>query len=96
MPLGVQLLGVHTPETEAERVLDNVKKKVKELGLQHPILIDGKGENWQRWSQQYWPSVYLVDKRGKVRYRWQGELEFKEQGGERRVGALIHRLLREA
>ena len=63
--------------------------------LTYPILLDQKGRNWSRWSQQFWPTVYLLDKQGHVRYRWDGELEFDHAGGESFMADRIEELLRE-
>ena len=89
------IIGVHTPETEEEKVDKIVEKQVKKLGITYPVLLDQKGENWKRWEQRYWPTVYLIDKKGRVRYRWEGELEWKNAGGERIMANLVERLLRE-
>jgi hypothetical protein len=42
-----------------------------------------------------WPSVYLIDKKGRVRYWWYGELNWKEAGGQRIMAAKIEELLAE-
>ena len=47
----VQVIGVHTPETDEEKVSANVARNVKKVGITYPILIDGKSENWKRWHQ---------------------------------------------
>ena len=91
----VVIIGVHTPETEEEKVVDNVIQQVKKLGITYPILLDQKGENWNRWEQQYWPTVYLIDKQGHGRYRWAGELEYEHAGGEETMARLVEQLLRE-
>lgn len=92
---GVTVLGIHTPETEAERRPESVRREVERLGITYPVLTDERAENWRRWGQEYWPTVYLIDRRGRVRYRWTGELEYQGAGGEARMGALVEGLLRE-
>jgi hypothetical protein len=57
--------------------------------------MDPRGENWRRWQQEYWPTVYLVDKRGHARYRWTGELGWNGADGEARMAARIRQLLAE-
>lgn len=91
----VEIIGIHTPETEEEKNPDNVRKSVKRLNITYPILLDTKGENWKGWAQQWWPTVWLVDKNGKVRYRWQGELAWKGADGERIMARKIQELLDE-
>jgi thiol-disulfide isomerase/thioredoxin len=92
---GVLVIGVHTPETEAERNPANVAKKVKELGISYPVLVDSDHENWKRWQQRIWPTIYLIDKQGRVRYGWEGELEYQGAGGEAKMTRLIEALLKE-
>lgn len=92
---GVVIIGVHTPETEYERSLSNVETHLKKLDVTYPVLIDSEGINWQRWGQQIWPTVYLLDKWGRVRYRWIGELEYNNAGGEAKTTQYIQELLKE-
>jgi hypothetical protein len=89
------IIGVHTPETKEEHKEENVRKKVKELGIKYPVLIDEKGDNWKRWEQYWWPTVYLIDKKGNVRYRWTGELDWNKAGGEGIMAQKIEYLLQE-
>ncbi len=91
----VVIIGVHTPETDDEKKSENVIKRVKELGITYPVLLDQNGENWNRWEQQVWPTVYLIDKRGHARFRWVGELDWKHAGGEETMARRIDMLLKE-
>jgi thiol-disulfide isomerase/thioredoxin len=91
----VAVIGVHTPETEGERNPDNVAKELKKLGITYPVILDPKGANWTRWKQAWWPTVYLLDRKGRVRYGWEGELEWKHAGGEAKLTSLVEQLLRE-
>jgi peroxiredoxin len=91
---GVVVIGIHTPESEAERDPANVAKKVKELGIAYPVLLDPDRQNWNRWQQRIWPAIYLIDKQGRVRYLWEGELEYQKAGGVAKMTQLIMDLLR--
>lgn len=93
---GVEIIGIHTPETEEEKDPANVAKKVKELGITYPVLIDENSNNWKLWQQRCWPTVYLVDKQGRVRYAWEGELEWQGAGGNAKMTQLIETLLAES
>lgn len=86
---GVAVIGIHTPELEIERDPKNVARRVRELGIQYPVLIDGGGQNWNRWKQQYWPTIYLVDKAGRVRHRHIGELRGDEAQLMRHIETLL-------
>ena len=94
-PRGVAVIGIHTPETDAERDPVNVAKKVKALGLSYPVLVDAQHANWDRWQQRCWPTVYLVDKQGRVRYAWEGELDNQGAGGDAKMRKLIEDLIEE-
>ncbi len=91
----VEIIGIHTPESESERDPRNVARFVRDNGITYPVLIDNKSENWRRWGQRYWPTVYLVDKAGRVRANWEGELNWKGAGGEAKMGRMVEALLKE-
>jgi thiol-disulfide isomerase/thioredoxin len=92
---GVIVIGIHSPETEEEQNPVNVAKKVKELGITYPVLIDTGLKNWNRWQQRVWPAICLIDKQGRARYGWEGELEYRSAGGEAKLTQLIEALLKE-
>ena len=75
--------------------MDSVRKKVKSNGIKYPIAVDNDFKTWQAWGNQYWPSTYLIDKKGNVRYRWDGELNVKEIKGEETMRKKIEELLAE-
>ena len=91
----VVIIGIHTPETDYERDPANVAQQVKQLGISYPVLLDTDGTNWNRWHQKYWPAVYLVDSRGRIRYAWAGELNYGGAAGEAKMARLIEELLAE-
>src|SRR5262249_15666227 len=92
-PKGVTVLGIHTPESPGERVVGQIQKKAKDNKLEYPIAVDNATKNWQAWANVYWPSTYLVDKKGRVRYWWYGELNVQgSQGGkllEQKIAELL-------
>lgn len=91
----VVIVGIHTPETSSERVGANVVRHVKDFKIEYPVLFDQSETNWRRWQQRYWPTVYLIDRKGKVRFRWIGELNYGGKQGEARMAKLVEDLLRE-
>ncbi len=90
------MLGVHTPEISRERDFDNVRKEAADDQLTFPILVDTEKKNWDAWGNSMWPSVYLIDKRGYVRYWWYGELNWQGADGEQRMRQRIEELLKES
>jgi thiol-disulfide isomerase/thioredoxin len=92
---GVTMIGVHTPETERERDLKRLKKSIDDRGLKYPIVVDQDGKTWAAWGNRWWPSIYLIDKQGFVRYRWDGELGWKGAKGKAIMEQKIAELLAE-
>lgn len=75
--------------------MENVRKKAAEDGLVFPIAVDNGMKNWNAWSNSMWPSVYLVDKQGRVRYWWYGELNWQGAEGDKYMREKIDELLAE-
>ena len=92
---GVEVVGVHTPELEAERNPKNVAAFARDNGLSFPILLDGNNANWNRWKQKYWPTIYVVDGQGHVRFKWEGELELDGAKGTEKVEQQVEAVLAE-
>jgi len=68
------IIGVHTPEFEHEKDRAEVVKKVKEFGLEHPVVMDNDFGFWKAMGNRYWPAFYLIDKAGRVRAMYVGEI----------------------
>lgn len=86
---GLIVIGVHSPEFEFEKDLDNVKKAVKDFGLTYPIVQDNNFDTWRAYANQYWPAKYLIDKDGNIRYTHFGERNYDE------TEKMIQQLLKE-
>ena len=86
------IVGIHTPEFDAEKDIDRIKERAKKNKLAFPIAVDNAGANWRAWGNRYWPAIYLVDKAGKIRYRHEGELG---ADGYKKATARIDALLAE-
>jgi len=91
----VALISVHTPETRWERDPATVARTARQRGLVFPILIDNDEKNWDAYSVQSWPTTLLIDKQGRIRNRWEGELNFENSNLYRQVEAQIEILRRE-
>ena len=68
---------------------------MKDNKIEYPVAVDAAGKTWETWANRYWPSVYLIDKRGTVRDRWDGELNWKGARGEKLMRERIEQLLAE-
>ncbi|MBN2317184.1 MAG: redoxin domain-containing protein [Sedimentisphaerales bacterium] len=90
-----QVIGIHRPETEQEREIDKVKENAVEAGMEYPIAIDTDGLMWDAWANRVWPSIYLLDKNGYVRYWWYGELNWQGAESEKYLRDKIQELIDE-
>jgi hypothetical protein len=84
------VLGVHTPEFDVERDLDNVRRSVKDLRVDYPVVIDNDYAIWDAFGNRYWPALYFVDAQGQIRHHRFGEGDYEQSE------AIIQRLLTEA
>jgi hypothetical protein len=91
----VTIIGVHTPESKGEAKLETLRKKVKENEFTFPVAADTEKKVWALWGNRWWPSVYLIDKKGYCRYRWDGELDWQGAGGQKIMRQKILDLLKE-
>jgi hypothetical protein len=89
------IIGVHTPETEGEKTVDAIRNKARESGLEFPIAVDSEQKTWGAWSNSIWPAVYLIDRRGFIRYWWYGELNWDGAEGEKYMRGKIAELIAE-
>jgi hypothetical protein len=91
----VIVVGIHTPETEGEKNVTTLQKKLKEAELTFPVAVDNQVTMWKRYFNNYWPSVYLIDKQGIARWGWSGELGWKGAKGEIHMRKKIEELVKE-
>lgn len=73
---GLVIIGVHTPEFDFEKNLNNVKNAVEKDGIKYPVALDSNFGTWQSYKNSYWPAHYLIDKNGNVVYQHFGEGEY--------------------
>jgi thiol-disulfide isomerase/thioredoxin len=74
----VEFLGIHSPEFAFARERAQVAAAAQRLGIKYPILLDNEYKNWDAFSNRYWPTVYLIDAQGYVRYQHSGEGAYEE------------------
>ncbi len=92
---GVRVVGIQTPETSSERDVKQVQNAAKEKGFKFPVLIDTKSSNWDTWSNTMWPTVYVIDKQGYVRFWYQGELNWEGATIDKTIEKIVEELLAE-
>ena len=73
---GLVVVGVHTPEFENEHALKYVQDAIARLGIVFPVVVDNDYRIWHAYNNEYWPTVYLIDKHGRLRYSHIGEGDY--------------------
>ncbi len=89
-----QIIGVHTPEFDNERVRKSIEAKVQEFELHHPIMIDNDSSYWRAMNNRYWPAFYILDNKGKIRAIYFGETHEGDRRA-RQIERTIKKLLTE-
>jgi cytochrome c biogenesis protein CcdA/thiol-disulfide isomerase/thioredoxin len=87
---GLTVVGVHTPEFAFEKKASNVRRAIGNEALRYPVVQDNDFGTWNAFTSQGWPSTFLIDARGRVRYTHLGEGKYPE------TEAAIRTLLAEA
>ena len=63
-PNELVVIGVHTAKFDAEKVTDNIRKKVAEYRIKHPVINDANQTLWNRFGVSSWPTIVLIDAAG--------------------------------
>jgi len=87
---GLVIIGNHFPEFSYEKDLANLQDAIARLDVPYAVAQDNDGATWRAYNNHYWPTLYLIDKRGRIRYVHIGE------GAYRQTEAAIQTLLAEA
>jgi hypothetical protein len=89
-PYGFTVIGVHTPEFSFEHDISNVRSAVEAMGIEYPVAVDSNFAIWNAFGNQYWPAMYFIDAKGRIRHHQFGE------GGYGQSEIAIQQLLVEA
>jgi thiol-disulfide isomerase/thioredoxin len=75
---GLVVIGVHAPEFAFEKGTHNVRWAVKEMRIEYPVAVDNDHIIWRAFKNQYWPALYFIDSRGRVRHYHFGEGSYEQ------------------
>lgn len=82
---GLVILGVHSPEFEFEKDLDNVQESVTQEGIDWPVALDSDMQTWRAFGNRFWPAKYLLTPAGGLEYNHFGEGAYVETEEEIRA-----------
>lgn len=83
------VIGVHTAKFFAERDTENIRQKVREYQIKHPVINDADQVIWNRFGVESWPTLVLIDPEGKYLGSASGEGNFAVL--DRAIGQLVAR-----
>ena len=86
---GFVVIAIHSPEFQYEQDVDRVQDYINEKELAYAVPIDNEFKTWRKFRNRYWPTLYLIDKKGIIQYTRIGEGEYETTEKE------IQRLLAE-
>jgi hypothetical protein len=75
---GLVVIGNHYPEFSYEHELENLKDAIRRLEIPYAVAQDNQGATWRAYRNRYWPTLYLIDKAGQIRYVHIGEGAYGE------------------
>ena len=84
---GLTVIGVHSPEFDEERDVEHVRREVSSLGITYPVVTDNDYLTWNAYKVEAWPTIFLLDKQGRIRWKRVGEGDYDE--AERLIQKLL-------
>ncbi len=75
---GLVVIGNHYPEFNYEHDIENLREAIIKLDIPYAVAQDNDGATWRAYQNRYWPTRYLIDKHGFIRYTHIGEGAYAE------------------
>lgn len=75
---GLTVIGVHSPEFDYEKKAENLRREVTSLEIHYPVVSDNDYQTWDAYNVGAWPTVFLLDKQGRIRWTHVGEGNYDE------------------
>jgi peroxiredoxin len=64
---GLQIIGIHSPETPAEKDRSYVERSLVRQGITWPVAIDNAFVLWKAYGITAWPTQLFFDRHGRLR-----------------------------
>jgi DNA-binding beta-propeller fold protein YncE len=88
------VIGVHSPKFPGEKDTPAVAHAVRRLSVGHPVVNDADHRAWREYAVSCWPTLLLIDPRGKVVGVHEGEFSLDEMDAA--LARLIEKFARDA
>lgn len=83
------VIGVHTAKFDAEKVTANIRKKVREYNIKHPVVNDANQVIWNNFGVSSWPTLILIGPDGSPLGSASGEVAFDVL--DRAIGKVVEK-----
>ncbi len=67
------IIGVHSAKFLTERGTENIRQAILRYDIEHPVINDKDFAVWQSYTANAWPTLVLIDPRGKIIGKTTGE-----------------------
>jgi len=84
---GLVVIGVHVPRTDDEKNITKLREAVKRMDIRFPVVTDNPQEIWADYRCDLWPTAFVVDRAGSIRYSRGGAGRYEEL--EQTIQALL-------
>lgn len=81
------VIGVHSAKFTTEQGTENIRQAILRYGITHPVVNDKDFRIWSEYTARAWPTLVLIDPRGKVVKQESGEGAFELFDGP--IGELV-------
>jgi thiol-disulfide isomerase/thioredoxin len=65
---GLVVIGVHTPRADYEKDIPRLREAITRMGITFPVVVDNKQKIWRDYLCDLWPSQFVIDRTGTVRF----------------------------
>lgn len=69
----LQVIGVHSAKFLTERGTENIRQAILRYEIEHPVINDKELEVWNNYGADAWPTLVLIDPKGKIIFKKSGE-----------------------
>lgn len=70
---GLTVVGVHTPRFPFGQDPERVESAIRRFGIRYPVVMDNVAMIASHYDSRAWPTIFLVDKNGFIRFKKEGE-----------------------
>jgi thiol-disulfide isomerase/thioredoxin len=75
---GLVIIGVHTPRADYEKSIEGLREAITRMNIEFPVVVDDKQKIWRDYLCDLWPSQFVIDREGIVRYSHGGVGRYEE------------------